>query len=78
MTITKMEVGNKYLVRYQIKGVHRRKREMVAKYLGHTEEKLIFTGRPVFGTSELEPEHLISVKKVTMGTDCYADRVVKE
>jgi hypothetical protein len=67
--------GQMYKVRYQIPGVHRVPREMVAKFIDADGDKLFFSGRPQHGTSECEASWIIAVWTTTE-TECYSDRKV--
>jgi hypothetical protein len=76
-----MEAGKKYRIRYQIPGVYNRPREMVAKFLSvnvneHTgAETYVFSGRPEFGTTDLEAKHIRGVWELRdQSTQCYHGR----
>lgn len=80
-TYDSLEPGTKYRVRYQIPGVYIRPREMVARFLGITLhdahrdlDVFIFSGRPTFGTTELERRHLRGVWTADNEAICYAAR----
>jgi hypothetical protein len=68
----------KYRVKYQIEGIHRVPREGVATFMGLTgiSQALMFSGRPQFGTTELDLKHITSMEPVDDDTDCYMDRKV--
>jgi hypothetical protein len=70
-----MMTGKKYLIHYRIPGRHRVPRTMVAKFLGDVGKgKMSFSGRPEFGTTELDEKWIDQVKPVDSATKCHADR----
>lgn len=70
-----MKVGKKYWVRYRIPGLHRADRTMIAKYLGVVDSKnLSFSGRPQFGTTELEEQWILVVREVADHAEPHVDR----
>lgn len=70
-----MKYGKKYWVRYRIPGLHRYDRTMVAKYLGPSHDtKLSFSGRPQYGTTELDERHILAVREVADHAECYHSR----
>jgi hypothetical protein len=50
--------GEKYLVKYRIPSMHRVPRFMLATFIGVVDGSLVFSGRPVFGTTYIRKEHL--------------------
>jgi hypothetical protein len=80
-----MVSGAKYRVRYQIPGLHRIPREMVAKFISIDKDgifgdagrdKFVFSGRPEFGTTDLERRHLLGAEMVPSSTECFHSRKV--
>lgn len=69
-----MRIGQKYFVVYKMD--HQRVRRcMVAQYLGDVGNGILsFSGRPEFGTTEIDEKYVISTKAVDSGTSCFADR----
>lgn len=72
-----MTTGRKYEVIYQIPGVHRVPRRMVAVYLGPLGKSSSFSGRPFFGTTDLENNWIQQVAEVSTNTACITDQKVK-
>jgi hypothetical protein len=79
----RFEKGKKYRVRYQIPGVHRKPREMVAQFIDLDKSKFdvegdlfVFSGRPEFGTTDLPRRHLIGAAEVPASTECYHSKKV--
>lgn len=82
---TSLREGKKYRIRYQIEGLHRVPREGIAAFLAIRESKfeseqptLIFSGRPQFGTTDLEVRWIIAMWEVDRAEKCYMDRKVRE
>lgn len=74
----RLEAGKKYRFRYQVPGVHRVPREMVAMFLsGGLLSSVSLSGRPAFGTTELKGEHISEVWPMPDDAQPYADRKVK-
>lgn len=69
--------GKKYRVTYQIPGLHRVPREAVMIPFDHNTRVIFFSGRPQFGTTEIERLHIISYEEVAPQTKCYVNRKVK-
>lgn len=72
-----MRVGQKYWVRYKIPGRHRVDRTMIAQFLGKVDkDKLSFSGRPQFGTTELSESWVMVTREVAKHAECHVDRKV--
>lgn len=71
-----MRSGEKYLVKYRIPGVHRVPRLMLASFMGVEDNTLLFSGRPVFGTSSIRKEWVLetSFVPVTDPRQPFADQ----
>lgn len=70
-----MKPGQKYYVLYQIEGVHRIPRTMVATFLGDVGNGgMSFSGRPHFGTTELKESWIKEAVSVDSSVICYIDR----
>lgn len=70
-----MKTGKKYWVRYRTPGLHRADRTMIAQYLGDVGKGMLsFSGRPQFGTTELNEEHVLLVREVGDHAECHVDR----
>lgn len=69
-----MEAGKKYWIRYRIPGLHRADRVMVAKFLAIRGVEVVLSGRPEFGTTELNIGHVLMVREVAEHAECYVDR----
>jgi hypothetical protein len=75
--------GAKFRIRYRIPG-QRYDREMVATYLGMPSHRDVrvrpgrrirqFSGRPEYGTTELELDWVLGNEEVPADTKCYAGR----
>lgn len=75
--MTPMKIGQKYWVRYRIPGLHRIDRTMIAQYLGDVGDgKMSFSGRPEFGTTEIDERHILVVREVEAYAECHVDRKV--
>jgi hypothetical protein len=53
-----MKRGQRYRVVYLIPGVHRKHHEFVADFLDESDLEYSFSGRPEFGTTSVEKEHV--------------------
>lgn len=72
-----MKPGKKYWVRYRIPGLHRIDRTMIAKFLGDVGNgEISFSGRPQFGTTELNEKYVLVVREVADHAECHVDRKV--
>jgi hypothetical protein len=69
-----MVSGKKYWVRYRIPGLHRADRTMIARFLAVRGTELIFSGRPQFGSVELDKKHVLVVQEVKDHAECHVDR----
>ena len=70
-----LKIGQKYWVRYKIPGLHRVDRTMIAQFLGDVgNEVLSFSGRPQFGTTEIQEKHVLVVREVAKHAECYVDK----
>lgn len=70
-----MKIGQKYWVRYRIPGLHRVDRTMIAQFLGDVGNGVLsFSGRPQFGTTEIQERHVQVVREVAAYAECYVDR----
>lgn len=70
-----MKIGQKYWVRYKIPGLHRVDRTMIAQYLGDVGNGVMsFSGRPQFGTTEIQEQHIMVTREVAAHAECHVDR----
>ena len=70
-----MKIGQKYHVTYKIPGRHRVPRTMVAQFLGDVGRGMLsFSGRPEFGTTELDEKWVLQALPVDSKTICHVDR----
>lgn len=70
----KWVIGGRYKIRYRLDN-QRYDREGVASYMGvNLFGNYSFSGRPVFGTTELRKTDIISAEKVSVNTEPYMDR----
>jgi hypothetical protein len=81
--MTRLLSGRQYKVRYQIPGLHKKPREMVAVYLSFDErpnglKTYFFSGRPEFGTTEVKQEHILWWIEAPAGMKPYHSRKVNE
>lgn len=69
-----MTPGKKYWIRYRIPGLHRVDRTMIVKYLGMRGTELVLSGRPQFGSTEIDKKHVLVVQEVRDHAECHVDR----
>lgn len=77
--LTKLIIGRKYKVRYQIPGIDVT-RECLVEYIGEDKvnEQLVFTGRRTFSTINIYKAWITSVEEgMFAGVECYVDKIVK-
>ena len=74
-----MRIGRKYFVIYKMDGIHRVPRCMIAQFLGDVGNGILsFSGRPEFGTTEIDEKYVIEVIPVDSKMKCYADRKYRQ
>lgn len=70
-----LKIGQKYWVRYRIPGVHRVDRTMIAQFLGDVGGGMLsFSGRPQFGTTEIDEKWVLVTREVAKHAECHVDR----
>lgn len=78
-----MTTGKTYRLRlhYQAGNGHWVERTMCARYIGedvmHAQKRYVFSGRPVFGTTEIDPKDVMSATQVPDGTAPHGPRPLK-
>jgi len=80
---TRLLSGHQYKVRYQVPGLHKKPREMVATYLSFDEKSngkktYFFSGRPEFGTTEIDQEHVLWWMEMEENIKPYHSRKVDD
>jgi hypothetical protein len=63
--------GAMYRVRIQVPGVFKVPRESVMKLIGETDDELIFSARPKFGTQEVERRHITEMELMKPDAKVY-------
>lgn len=71
-----MIIGRRYKVRYQIPGM-KVVRECLVEYVGEEADKLVFSGRPTFGTIHINKSWITSTEWMIADVECYVDKIVK-
>ncbi len=68
--------GRMYDIVYQIPGMHKVPRQTIMAFLEGGDGRLIFSGRPLFGTAEINPSHIIRWRQVDDSTEPMEPRKV--